>query len=383
MPWITDGKGGRKFVKNIVTDSPQGWYTDSNQNDQASYDAENKGKNPGSMFPTTDPTQADKDWAKSTKDAKDYIEKTLGGTLDLPGGASMLPGDKSQEKKEWNALKYGASAAYSPDYTGLWNRNNAKSAQRFGDISKIFGKEYEGFGGQPELTSYLKAQNPAIEAEREDANKLSQSQILDKQKLIAVLQSIIGPDVQNENSIFHARNFGGTDTSPNAAQYGGAGAQILTALFAKGSFVCVPGYLKIDVPNGWRYIQDVHVGDTVIDADGLKTTVKMKHEYSENPTQDRFINLRFNDGVEVVLCDNHRIKGVRAQDYNVGDVVDGKIIVSKHFVYHDGVSFDILTDSGTYRSNGIPIDTMIVELSLRIARDILISDQEVVESSKE
>ena len=88
-----------------------------------------------------------------------------------------------------------------------------------------------------------------------------------------------------------------------------------------------------------------------------------KHEYKENPESKRFLKIYFDDGDTVDLCDMHRLKGKRSEEYDIGDSINGKKIVE--IKWYDGVkrSYDLLTEDKGYRISGLPVDSMIEEMN--------------------
>lgn len=136
------------------------------------------------------------------------------------------------------------------------------------------------------------------------------------------------------------------------------GAKILVACITEGTI--------IDTPEGDKSIQDIRAGDTVIGKDGSGVTVLWKYEFNEPPTSDRFIELTFSEA-KITVCDMHKIDGIRAKDMRIGE----KGLVSKKFIEMNKRSYDLLTTGidGGYRSQGIPLDSMIPEL-LEVAKNL-------------
>jgi hypothetical protein len=142
-------------------------------------------------------------------------------------------------------------------------------------------------------------------------------------------------------------------------QIGGA------AIGAKMFMACIPEGQAIDTPEGPILIDDLDVGDTVIGFDGEPVTVLQKHSYLENPDALRFIHIELVDGGKIELCDKHKIDGIEAGE--VGAEIFGKPIRS--IIRFAGVekSFDLLTSDAGYRIHGVPINSMIEEMALKIA----------------
>ena len=87
-----------------------------------------------------------------------------------------------------------------------------------------------------------------------------------------------------------------------------------------------------------------------------------KHEYRENPESKRFLKIYFDNGDTIDLCDMHKIKDKLSQEYEVGDLINGKEIVSIKW-YKDVIrSYDLLTEDKGYRISGIPVNSMVEEM---------------------
>lgn len=127
-------------------------------------------------------------------------------------------------------------------------------------------------------------------------------------------------------------------------------------------FLCIPEQTPIDTPNGPRPIELIRPGDKVIGFEGHPVRVLQIHGYMEDPTVKRFLNIEFENGAKVRLCDMHRIDGIRAQHVKIGDRINDQTVKSiKSF---DGVqrSYDLLTEDSGYRIADLPVNSMIEEM---------------------
>ena len=149
------------------------------------------------------------------------------------------------------------------------------------------------------------------------------------------------------------------NTQGQASAWQGAAS---TATTAKMAFMCLPEGTKIDTPDGRTKVEDLRAGDIVNGYGSKPATIMQKHEYKENPESKRFLKIFFDDGDTIDCCDMHKIKDVRAQEYNVGNILNGKQIVN--IKWYDGVkrSYDLLTDDPGYRISGIPVNSMVEEM---------------------
>jgi hypothetical protein len=146
---------------------------------------------------------------------------------------------------------------------------------------------------------------------------------------------------------------------------GSIGGAIGSAATAKMFLACIPSGQAIDTPDGTILIDDLDVGDTVIGFGGGPVTVLQKHSYMENPEAHRFISIELVDGGKIELCDKHKIDGIEAGE--VGAEIFGKPI--RWNIRFAGVSksFDLLTSDAGYRIQGVPVNSMIEEMALKIA----------------
>jgi len=169
--------------------------------------------------------------------------------------------------------------------------------------------------------------------------------------------SAYNQDVQNQNTK--------TDRQGNllSAVGGVAGAVAGTALSAKTMFICIPEGTEIDTPDGQVEIQELKAGDKVIGFNGKSVSIEQKHEYKENPNVKRFLELTFDDGSIVNLCDMHRLNDVRSKYLAVGNIINQKTIVN--IDWYDGVkrSYDLLTEDKGYQISNIPVNSMIEEMA--------------------
>src|SRR3990167_13691 len=133
----------------------------------------------------------------------------------------------------------------------------------------------------------------------------------------------------------------------------GIAGQAAGAAGAKLMFMCISEDTLIDTQTGQKLIQNIRAGDIVYDKNNKLVKVLWKYEFDEMPTKNRFIELDFK-GKKLIICDLHKINGVKAIDLDV----------PKKFVEMNKRSYDFLTTGcdGSYRSNEIGIDSMIPEL---------------------
>ena len=139
---------------------------------------------------------------------------------------------------------------------------------------------------------------------------------------------------------------------------------VKTGAGIKIAMACIPEGTTIDTASGHKVpIEEIKVGDLVIGLDNKKDEVLQVHQYKEDPEPVRFATITFDGWRKVNCCDKHRINNKRAEDYKLQDEVGNREITS--IEWYNGVSrsYDLLTATGGYRINGIPVNTMIPEMA--------------------
>ena len=207
------------------------------------------------------------------------------------------------------------------------------------------------------------AQNTANQWSAGQQNQMSQFNAAQQQ---AADQFNVGNqmnwDSWNASQNFAANQFNNSQFNAQL-QGNAAGLSGSISSAAKLYYNCIPEGTKIDTPKGRIAIEDLKAGDTVNGYGSKPVAVMQKHEYKENPESKRFLKIYFDDGDTVDLCDMHRLKGKRSEEYDIGDSINGKKIVE--IKWYDGVkrSYDLLTEDKGYRISGLPVDSMIEEMN--------------------
>lgn len=136
-------------------------------------------------------------------------------------------------------------------------------------------------------------------------------------------------------------------------------------------FMCIPEGQTVDVIEHESVpIEDLAPGDWVIGLDGEPEQVLQVHNYLEEPSVKRWVQLELLSGETVESCDKHLINGKEAQDYKPGDMIGENQVVAVD--WFDGVhaSYDLLTASGGYMCNGVPVQSMIPLMAQAIAEGL-------------
>ena len=128
------------------------------------------------------------------------------------------------------------------------------------------------------------------------------------------------------------------------------------ATLAKIYFKCVPKGTKIDGINNKINIEDIKPGDMIMGYNGDPVKVLQKHEYLEDPSVKRFYEVEFKNGAKVNVCDMHKINGIAAKDI-------AENVLNKNVYNGVEYSYDLLTEDLGYRINGVPVNSMILEMA--------------------
>ena len=148
--------------------------------------------------------------------------------------------------------------------------------------------------------------------------------------------------------------------------YGGTAAGMYLAYkqySAGGAGTCIPKGTTIDMADGSKVpIEKIEVGDLVIGMDGKQVEVQQVHQYKQTPYA-KFVTVTFDNGSKVNCSHDHMINDKRARNYKINDIIGSHKVTN--VVFYMGVkrSYDIITSTGGYRIEGIPVNTMIPEMA--------------------
>jgi hypothetical protein len=149
---------------------------------------------------------------------------------------------------------------------------------------------------------------------------------------------------------------------------GGVIGKGLGAIFTSGASLalsCMPGDQCIDTPTGPKAIKDLKGGDSVIGYDGKVAFIAQACSWNQNPLRT-FLTITREDGSSFTVCDDHKIMGIPAMEWVEGAELAGSLIKSIEESTGLLTSYDILTNQGGYRINGIPVNSMIPEIVMQV-----------------
>ena len=291
--------------------------------------------------------------AAQRQGATDIATQGAGLGLQALGQAGQMA--TSQES---NMLQQGLANQSASNQYGLANMSAQNQASQFGAGAQNTAAQF-GAGAQNQFS--LANQSAMNQAGQFNAQQNQQANQFNVGNQMNWNSWNASQDFAADQ--FNASQHNAVDMANTAGQASGWQSLVgAGATVAKAFLFCLPEGTKIDTPNGRTKVEDLRAGDTVNGYGTKPVTVMQKHEYNENPEIKRFLKLFFDDADTIDCCDMHKIKGVRAKEYNVNDTINGKRIVD--IKWYDGVerSYDLLTEDGGYRISGIPVNSMIEEM---------------------
>jgi hypothetical protein len=146
---------------------------------------------------------------------------------------------------------------------------------------------------------------------------------------------------------------------------GGLVAKGLGGIFGVPLPSCMPGDQCIDTPTGPKAIKDLKGGDSVIGYDGDVAFIAQACSWNQNPLRT-FLTITREDCSSFTVCDDHKIMGIPAMEWVEGAELAGSLIKSIEESTGLLTSYDILTNQGGYRINGIPVNSMIPEIVMQV-----------------
>ena len=146
---------------------------------------------------------------------------------------------------------------------------------------------------------------------------------------------------------------------------GGVAAKGLGALFGLPIPSCMPGDQCIDTPTGPKAIKDLKGGDAVIGYDGNVAFIAQACSWNQDPLRT-FLTITREDGSSFTVCDDHKVMGIPAMEWVEGAELAGSKIKAIEKTTGLLTSYDILTNQGGYRINGIPVNSMIPEIIMQV-----------------
>ena len=134
---------------------------------------------------------------------------------------------------------------------------------------------------------------------------------------------------------------------------------------AKLQFGCLPQGTRIDTAAGFVEIENLKTGDLITGFHGDPIRITQIHQYQEDPATSRYLTVHFANGSAVSTSPRHRIAGTPAAALQAGDHCGSSMVTRIEPLHGVSRSFDLLTEDPGYRIGGIPVNSMIAEMSNR------------------
>lgn len=260
------------------------------------------------------------------------------GQVFAPGaiGAEILNREAIRQQREDQAR-----AAYQQSMGNVLNVSNLQTGNIFQPIGNLLSGTFNPLGAYP-ADVYGTNVNAALARDIAERNK--------------------------EAAIASANIAGAAGNSAARTAAGGqAAGAVGSVIVAKIMFSCIPGDQCIDTPSGPKAVKDLKGGDAVIGYDGEEAVIVQACSWNQDPTRT-FLTITREDGSAFTVCDTHKILGIPAMEWAEGADMGGSRI--KSITASTGLltSYDILTNQGGYRIAGVPVNSMIPEMSMMAAR---------------
>lgn len=302
------------------------------------------------------------------------------------GLASQLPGQMAFDPSQINQAMqpvgdFAQNMFQQETIPGIMGGLGYQGAARSSGAADILGREGRnlsmGLAGQFAPMQYG-AQQASLGRQQQLPGQLAgmgaiQQGFPEAQRQYGLQQFMAGAPEQDPRLGFIGPAF--TSAYDTAVQQGvasqGLGSQLIgtgaSLGMAKIMFGCIAEGTIIDCGDCKKPVEDVRAGDVVYNKDNSLSVVLWKCEFPA--TGDNFIELVFANGTRIIVSPQHKLGGTCAKDIRVGE----KDLISKTYVPLGSRSYDLLTSGrdGSYRSNGIAIDSMIPELyQIALARKV-------------
>lgn len=260
-------------------------------------------------------------------------------------GAEILNREAIRQQREDQA-RAGLQASYG----NVLNMANLQTGNIFSPIGNLMSNTFNP------LSPY------AADVYGTNVNAQLAKEIAQKNYEAAVRSAELSGAAQNKAATTSAA---GNILGPAIGGVVGKGLSAIFSIFSLGALSCMPGDQCIDTPNGPKAIKDLKGGDSVIGYDGEVAFIAQACSWNQDPLRT-FLTITREDGSSFTVCDDHKIMGIPAMEWVEGAEMAGILIKSIEESTGLLTSYDILTNQGGYRINGIPVNSMIPEIVMQV-----------------
>jgi hypothetical protein len=257
-------------------------------------------------------------------------------------GAEILNREAIRQQREEQAR-----AALQQSYGNILNTANIQTGNLFSPIASLMSGTFNPLGAYP---ADVYGTNVNAQLARDIAQKNYEAAIRSAE-LSGAAQKSAATTSATGNILGPA--------------LGTVAAKGIGTLFGLPIPSCMPGDQCIDTPTGPKAIKDLKGGDEVIGYDGNVAYIAQACSWNQDPLRT-FLTIIREDGSSFTVCDDHKVIGIPAMEWVEGAELAGSKI--KEIKASTGIltSYDILTNQGGYRINGVPVNSMIPEIIMQV-----------------
>lgn len=260
-------------------------------------------------------------------------------------GAEILNREAIRQQREDQAR-----AALQASYGNILNMANLQTGNLFSPIASLMSSTFNPLGAYP---ADVYGTNVNAQLARDIAQKNYEA---------AIRSAELSGAAQKQAAT--------TSASGNVfgPALGAAATKGITAIFTAigiPPLSCMPGDQCIDTPTGPKAVKDLKGGDQVIGYDGNVAYIAQACSWNQDPLRT-FLTITREDGSSFTVCDDHKVMGIPAMEWVEGAELAGSKITSIKPSTGLLTSYDILTNQGGYRINGVPVNSMIPEIIMQV-----------------
>jgi hypothetical protein len=260
-------------------------------------------------------------------------------------GAEILNREAIRQQREDQAR-----AALQASYGNVLNMANLQTGNLFSPIASLMSSTFNPLGAYP---ADVYGTNVNAQLARDIAQKNYEA---------AIRSAELSGAAQKQAATTSAA---GNVFGP---ALGAAATKGISAIFATVGIPplsCMPGDQCIDTPTGPKAVKDLKGGDQVIGYDGNVAYIAQACSWNQDPLRT-FLTITREDGSSFTVCDDHKVMGIPAMEWVEGAELAGSKITSIKPSTGLLTSYDILTNQGGYRINGVPVNSMIPEIIMQV-----------------
>ena len=260
-------------------------------------------------------------------------------------GAEILNREAIRQQREDQARQ-----AMQQSYGNILNMANLQTGNLFSPIASLMSGTFNPLGAYP---ADVYGTNVNAQLAREIAQKNYEA---------AVRSAELSGAAQRSAATTSAA---GNVLGPALGAAATKGISSIFTLIGIPPLSCMPGDQCIDTPNGPKAVKELKGGDAVIGYNGEVAYIAQACSWNQDPLRV-FLKITREDGSSFTVCDDHKVMGIPAMEWVEGVELAGSRITAIEKITGLLTSYDILTNQGGYRINGIPVNSMIPEIIMQV-----------------